>query len=124
MTNNKTYPGSTIGSQYWSVLVLAIIVAVITSCRDTKDLSKPGSVVTIQEAPEWVNSRPHNSANYIGVGSASKLTQPLDYQAIAKKNALNDLASEISVRVQGSTFLNSMEAVSYTHLTLPTKRIV
>lgn len=72
---------------------------------------KGSSETAVQEtaAPEWVQQRPQNGGYYIGIGSCSKLAQPLDYQNIAKKNALNDLATEISVRVQGETFLNSME---------------
>ena len=62
-----------------------------------------------QPKPEWVSSRPNNSAYYIGIASCSKSTQPLDYQAIAKKLALNDLATEISVKVEGQTFFNTME---------------
>lgn len=60
-------------------------------------------------APEWVNQRPHDVSCFIGVGSCSKKAQPLDYQTIAKKNALNDLATEISVRVQGETTMNTQE---------------
>lgn len=62
-----------------------------------------------QPKPEWVSSRPVNSAYYIGIATCSKITQPLDYQAIAKKLALNDLATEISVKVEGQTFFNTME---------------
>jgi hypothetical protein len=62
-----------------------------------------------QPVPEWVNSRPISSAFYIGVGSASKVREPIDFQNVAKKNALNDLVSEIRVTVKGETFLNSME---------------
>lgn len=94
-------------------VVLALIVLV--SCKSKKNASKEEKVVVVAEAPEWVNARPHNSAYYIGIGSSSKVAQPLDYQNTAKKNALNDLASEISVRVQGQTFLNSLEVnKSYT----------
>jgi hypothetical protein len=59
--------------------------------------------------PEWVSSRPVNSSYYIGIATCSKTTQPSDYQAIAKKLALNDLATEISVKVEGQTFFNTME---------------
>jgi len=108
MTTIDTYHrfGSVCRNGFAAFVALSTIFLI--GCKSTESI-KGASVVTVQEAPEWVNARPHNSSNYIGVGSASKLTQPLDYQAIAKKNALNDLASEISVRVQGSTFLNSME---------------
>lgn len=108
MNKSNTYYNLNSALRFAGILLVLILAGSFTGCKETKSVAG-GSVVTIQEAPEWVNSRPHNSANYIGVGSASKITQPLDYQAIAKKNALNDLASEISVRVQGSTFLNSME---------------
>ena len=62
-----------------------------------------------QPKPEWVSSRPVNSSYYIGIAICSKTTQPLDYQAIAKKLALNDLATEISVKVEGQTFFNTMQ---------------
>ncbi len=62
-----------------------------------------------QPKPEWVSSRPVNSSYYIGIATCSKNTQPADYQAIAKKLALNDLATEISVKVEGQTFFNTME---------------
>ena len=62
-----------------------------------------------QPKPEWVSTRPVNSSYYIGIATCSKTTQPADYQAIAKKLALNDLATEISVKVEGQTFFNTME---------------
>ena len=85
-----------------SLLVLVLFAGAGCGNRNT--------VETPQEPqPEWVTQRPRNPVYYIGVGSASKIAQPLDYQAIAKKNALNDLATEIRVRVQGETFLNALE---------------
>jgi len=62
-----------------------------------------------QPKPEWVDARPVNGAYYIGIAQCSKISQPLDYQAIAKKLALNDLATEISVKVEGQSFFSSME---------------
>lgn len=79
----------------------------LNSCRE-KDAVK--SVVPApQPKPEWVSTRPINSSYYIGIATCSKITQPTDYQAIAKKLALNDLATEISVKVEGQTFFNTME---------------
>jgi len=87
-----------------------LAVFVIASCKDKKNITQgEKAIIPASPAPDWVNARPHNGAFYIGVGSSSKTSQPLDYQNVAKKNALNDLASEISVRVQGQTFLNSLE---------------
>lgn len=96
--------------KYVSVLLAFALLTLFNSCGNTSGTSsttKPN--ITQEPKPAWVDQRPVNGAYYIGVGSCSKRTQPLDYQAIAKKNALNDLASEISVRVQGSTFLNALE---------------
>ena len=66
-------------------------------------------VLPPQPKTEWVSTRPVNSAYYIGIATCSKTAQPADYQAIAKKLALNDLATEISVKVEGQTFFNTME---------------
>lgn len=97
-----------IASVRWTFLVLALTLTIV-SCKNKQEISKNEKEVVMVSAPDWVNARPFNSAYYIGIGSASKLTNPLDYQNEAKKNALHDLASEISVRVQGHTFLNSLE---------------
>lgn len=91
------------------VFTCLLIVPVISACKSKQATSVTESVVVVPEAPAWVNSRPQNSAYYIGIGRSSKIADPLEYQNNAKKNALNDLASEISVRVRGETFLNSLE---------------
>jgi hypothetical protein len=91
-------------------LVVLWFVFLFASCSGSKDTTSASQQSTIEvPAPEWVGNRPHSPSYYIGIGSCSKFAQPYDYQTIAKKNALNDLASEISVRVQGQTFLNSLE---------------
>lgn len=94
----------------WGAMILVVSLMSFTGCGNGKDIQKGDKVVTAPEsAPEWVGKRPNSGAYYIGIGTCSKVSQPLDYQAVAKKNALNDLASEISVRVQGETFLNTLE---------------
>jgi len=87
-----------------------LFIVLFVACKGGKDTTSASQKSTIEvPAPEWVGNRPHSPSYYIGIGSCSKFSQPYDYQTIAKKNALNDLASEISVRVQGQTFLNSLE---------------
>jgi hypothetical protein len=94
----------------WSGFLMFLIVALLAACKGNKETVAAGSQSTTETPPpEWVGNRPHSASHYIGIGSCSKFSQPYDYQTIAKKNALNDLASEISVRVQGQTFLNSLE---------------
>ncbi|MBL7944295.1 MAG: LPP20 family lipoprotein, partial [Flavobacteriales bacterium] len=88
------------------LLATTLLVSMGFSCRSGKDVA---SVPKENPRPEWMNNRPVSGSYYIGIGSASKLSQPLDYADIARKNALSDLAQGISVRVQGNTFLNSLE---------------
>ena len=64
------------------------------------------------EKPEWVKEHPVSSNYYIGVGSISKNGQSLNYREQAKKNALNDLASEISVTIDNYFPWNQMVALT------------
>lgn len=63
--------------------------------------------------PSWVDQRPIDNSYYIGIGSASKQLDPVNFAQSAKKNALDDLSSEISVTVKSSSFLNTMESNNY-----------
>jgi len=54
--------------------------------------------------PNWVMKRPVDKENYIGIGYA--LTTDPNYLQEAKRQALNDLISEISVGIQSETLLN------------------
>jgi LPP20 lipoprotein len=88
--------------------VLSIMTAFFLLACGDKEVTQT-QATPVPAKPQWVDQRPMSGMYYIGIGSCSKYSQPLDYQTIAKKNALNDLASEISVKVQGSTFLNALE---------------
>ena len=94
---------------------IPLIVLVLVSCKGRKDASKDPQVATPVETPrpEWVSVRPSGDFDYIGIGSCPKARA--DYQESAKKTALNDLASEISVRVEGNSLLSSLD--DKTHFT-------
>lgn len=62
----------------------------------------------VEQRPAWVMSRPVDPGFYIGVGLASK-SRPGAMDA-AKESALNDLASEISVTVEGNSLLYTLES--------------
>jgi hypothetical protein len=85
--------------------ILLPVLMILAACGGDKALVSTPE----RPMPEWVNNRPIDAAYYIGLGSSSKLTAPLDYAQVAKKNALSDLASEISVTVKSESFLNTME---------------
>jgi len=89
--------------------ILIVLSALsLIGCRGTRAIREtPEEEITPK--PNWVNERPVSSAYYIGVGSASKRAQPTDFAEAAKNNALNDLVSEISVHVQGESFLQAMD---------------
>jgi hypothetical protein len=93
-----------------SILVFLLAGVLGLSCGKPKEITQTSPTPTQETAPEWVNNRPTSGSYYIGIGSASKKAFPYDYASIAQKNGLNDMASGVSVRVQGQTFLNSMES--------------
>lgn len=84
-------------------IFLALLL--LTACGGKKDLARTPQ----RPMPEWVQSRPIDGSYYIGIGSANKRIDPVDYANAAKKNALNDLASEIRVTVRSESFLNTMQ---------------
>ena len=63
--------------------------------------------ITFAQKPDWVSNRPNSPSHYTGVASAAKSNT--DYQKIAKRNALNDLLSEIRVTIQSVSILNQMD---------------
>lgn len=65
------------------------------------------SVAIGQTKPNWVTSKPFDAAYYVGIGSASKRLN--DYTGIAKKNALQDLVSDIRVVISSTSILNQID---------------
>ena len=51
----------------------------------------------LAQEPSWVKQRPASPQYFIGIGSSDKTSS--GYRNLAKADALNDLASEISVSV-------------------------
>ncbi len=76
------------------------------SCGSTKKLAETPET---NPRPDWAFNRPINSSYYIGIGSANKLAYPNDYSVIAKKNALTDMSSEITVKISGESFFHTID---------------
>jgi len=84
---------------------LAIVVFALSACGGKKE-----SVPTpVDFSPAWVKQHPVDPQYYVGVGMVPKKFHPNDYAQQAKKNALNDLASEIQVNVASNSMLFSVE---------------
>ncbi|MBL7983063.1 MAG: LPP20 family lipoprotein [Flavobacteriales bacterium] len=79
----------------------------LAACKGHQQVVNPPVPDPESSKPEWVRSRPVSSSYYIGIGLASKARS--DFQETAKKNALNDLASEISVVVEGNSLLQTLD---------------
>lgn len=88
---------------FYSLFILCAFV--FFSCDTTKKSQVPDTPL-----PEWVKTRPVSNMYYIGVSSASKTGQaPAAYMQAAKQNALNDLASDISVSISSSSVISTNE---------------
>lgn len=87
-------------------------ISVLLACSGPRSAQRPQEQeleLTADYKPSWIQSRPLTESAYVGIGMASKLHQPEEYTAIAKKNALQDLASEISVSVNANSVLYQLE---------------
>lgn len=63
--------------------------------------------VAQNDIPAWVSNKPSDPNYFIGVGSANK--KLADYTGAAKKNALQDLVSEIRVNVSSTSILHQID---------------
>jgi len=88
-------------------ILYILLTTFIVACGSSK-LAKQ-EAAQMESAPAWVNERPVNSAYYIGIAKVLKTSYPNNYQEIAKKKALNDMASEISVNIQSNSIVSSYE---------------
>jgi len=91
-------------------LYLLSILSLLFSCKPSKEIMIENTEFsTEQTMPDWVKNHPVSADYYIGVGFGNKNGQNLEYREQAKKNALNDLASEISVTIKSNSFVFTME---------------
>ncbi len=88
---------------------IAIALLALAACKGHKDVVTDPRTTAPTEAPKpaWVSARPSGDFDYIGIGTCP--TVRTDFQESAKKSALNDLASEISVRVEGNSLLSTLD---------------
>ena len=88
-------------------LLYIIIVFLMIACSGSKSARKSAS--QMEAAPAWVKERPVTSMYYSGIAKVNKITYPDNYHEVAKKIALNDLASDISVNIQSNSIVSSYE---------------
>ncbi|MFM7021870.1 MAG: LPP20 family lipoprotein [Flavobacteriales bacterium] len=86
-----------------------ILCLFFVACTSSKKELAPDAKNDNRPTPEWVNTRPVSDEYYIGIGYASKKTFPADFREAARKNALNNLAGEISVTISSQSVLSQLE---------------
>ena len=95
------------------ILLILLWAWFLTSCSPqiyTPPEVQPASTARgpdVVQKPNWVVTKPIKAGYYIGLGSAK--TGQEDYHRIAKDKALEDIATEISVTVDASSFLYQAE---------------
>ena len=83
-------------------------VVLFVSCK-TQQVQQPEAVVTQDNRPSWLKSRPIDHAYYVGISGTSKTNNEFDYASNTKSKALEDLASEIKVKVESNSVLFQLE---------------
>lgn len=80
----------------------SFILFLLFSCSTQTSIAR-------RRAPKWVKERPITPEYYIGIASVHKDADQDNYMQIAKNQALQDLASEISVNISSNSILNQFE---------------
>ncbi|RLD42489.1 MAG: hypothetical protein DRI86_11570 [Bacteroidetes bacterium] len=88
-------------------IIIFFFLLGIVSCGSIKEDKLEANQMAA--APEWVKKRPVSQSNYIGIAKINKANYSDTYNQAAKKMALNDLASEISVKIESNTIVSSSE---------------
>ena len=96
-----------LNSFYLSKIASGLLIFItLSGCSSKKQVEQ---IETNPEKPSWVNKKPIDQAYYYGVGKADKKYHSSDYQQTAKKFALEDLSSEIEVKLDAQSVLYQKE---------------
>lgn len=83
---------------YW---IFAFMI--LASCAAKKQAAE------FELQPEWMKQKPIIPGYYIGIGSAKKVGTSAEYTAQARKDALADLAGEVSSTISSTSVLHAIE---------------
>jgi len=83
-------------------------VIFFVSCK-SQQTQQPVVVVKEDLRPAWLKNRPIDNTYYIGISGTSKNDNQFDYAKNTKSKALEDLASEIKVKVESNSVLFQLE---------------
>ena len=89
-----------------SYFVLAFLL--FFACKSQKNTIVAPEVAK-ESRPEWLRHRPITNDFYVGISGAQKQNGQFDYAQNAKSRALEDLASEIKVKIESNSVLFQLE---------------
>jgi len=82
--------------------IIIFSLLILVGCKSTKKNTR----IFLPE-PSWVARTPVSTSYYVGIFGSPKTTS--DFRSAAKKGALDNLSSEISVNISGESVLHSLE---------------
>lgn len=85
--------------KYYFILILVVL----SSCAAKKQAAE------LEAQPAWMKQKPIIAGYYIGIGSSKKVGTSSEYIASARKDALADLAGEISVQINSTSVYHTIE---------------
>ena len=89
---------------------IVLLLFFFSACQSAHKEESAVGKTEAKAMPDWVNTRPVDGGYYVGIGYASKKSFPSDYLEAARKNALNNLAAEISVNISTESVLSQLES--------------
>jgi hypothetical protein len=95
---------------------LILLIVLFSSCVAKKQAAE------FEAQPAWMKQKPIIPGYYIGIGSAKKVGTSSEYIANARKDALADLAGEVSVQVSSTSVYHTIES-RYGHIESYDQRI-
>lgn len=92
------------------VWIAGVLLMLFTACGRQVHPSSTESMTQLLPKPSWVQQRPVEMGQYIGIGVARKNpNSPADHLEAARKQAFSDIAMQIKVRVDANSTQSQFE---------------
>ncbi len=96
--------------------ILFVLMILLAGCAAKKQAAE------FEAQPAWMKQKPIIAGYYVGIGSAKKIGTSAEYIANARKDALADLAGEVSAQISSTSVYHTIEN-KYGHIESYDQRI-